>query len=100
AVSPGCASYEQAVFVSKAEGNAIELEFSNIFIRFVPEDLFDPLVKISKLFLGIGIAQRQHGILVVNRGELFGNGAAHPLGWRIRRTKFRESSFQSNEFFQ
>ena len=74
AVAARDGAQQTPVLVSERNGRAVELELANVLRR--PALALDTLQKLVELVERIGIAQRQHGITVLDGGELGGNVAA------------------------
>ena len=100
-VSAGEGPVQPAVAVGEADGGAVVLEFAAVGEGAV-QRLGHPVREFFHFFNGIGVAQRQHGILVRVLGKALGGTGLqvrpYLAGGGVGRGKLRELRFQALQF--
>ena len=81
AVAAGCAPHEYTLLIVKADRQAVELGFGQVFDVPFLQALAHALVERHHLFRGKSVVEREHGAAVSNLLELGQGRAADTLGW-------------------
>ena len=100
AITPGGALHQAAIFVTQADGQAIQLGLGAVGHLFHPKKLAHPFVEIRQFPVAEGVAQGQHGDLVTHLGKFLEGFSPHSLGGRVRRDQLGVGGFQFLEFAQ
>ena len=83
AVAPRHRLHQPAVLVDERDGGTVELQFAHQLKLLTHQSRAHPVVKGSHLFNRIGVAQRQHGIAVLDLRKGPVDVVAHPLRRRV-----------------
>ena len=86
--------HEAAVLVTQADGEAVDLGLRGVSDLLHVETFADAPVEVDDVLVAEGVVERQHRHGVHDLGELARDGAAHPLGGRIRRHEIRVGALE------